>query len=63
MPLRINELTSNIQVTDQDSRLSQDEINRIINIALEKFREEQEHLARVQEETQLIEGASEIEPY
>jgi hypothetical protein len=35
----------------------------IVNIALEKFREEQEHLARVQEETQLMEGASEIEPY
>jgi tRNA(Phe) wybutosine-synthesizing methylase Tyw3 len=63
MPLRINEMTSNIQVTGQDSRLSKNEINMIVNIALEKFREEQEHLARVQEETQLMEGASEIEPY
>lgn len=63
MPLRINELTSNIQVTGQDSRLSENEINMIVNIALEKFREEQEHLARVREETQLMEGASEIEPY
>jgi hypothetical protein len=63
MPLRINEITSNVQVSGQETQLSENEINRVVNIVLQKFREEQEHQARVMAETTIRDGVSELEPY
>ena len=63
MPLRINELTSNVQVTGQEPRLLEDQIERIVQVVLERVREDQDHQARVQEETTIRNGVSEVEPY
>ncbi len=63
MPLRINELTSNVRVTGGESRLSDEEIMTIVTIVLERIREEQEHQGRILEESRIRNQASEIEPY
>lgn len=63
MPLRINKITSNVQITGVENRLSDEEIFRIVNIVLARIREEQEHQNRVSEESKIRNQASEIEPY
>lgn len=63
MPLRINNMTSNVRVTGQESPLSQDELNRIVNTVLAQVREEMGHQQRVLNETKIRDGVSEVEPY
>ncbi len=63
MPLRINEITSNVQINPGESRLSDNEISRIINIVMERIKEDQDHQNRILEESKIRNQASEIEPY
>ncbi len=63
MALRINELTSTVRVMGGEGRFSEEEITAIVNIVLERIREEEEHKNRVLEETEIRDRASEIEPY
>lgn len=63
MPLRINNMTSNVRVTGQEGQLSQDEINRIVNIVLTQVNEELAHRDRVLDETKIRDSVSEVEPY
>lgn len=63
MPLRINEITSNVDVTGGEVSLSNAQIDQIVRIVLEKIDEKQAHQARVSEESMIRDQASEIEPY
>jgi uncharacterized protein YjcR len=63
MPVRINEMTSNVRVTGAESSLPEDEISKIIKIVLERIKEDQEHQHRILEESTIRNQASEIEPY
>lgn len=63
MPVRINNMTSNVRVTGREGQLSQDEINRIVNIVLTRVNEEMGHQNRVLDETKIRDGVSEVEPY
>ena len=61
MPIRINEITSNIQITGEKNTLSQTELLRIVNIVLEEIRKEQEHEKRVSEEREIKKQISDID--
>lgn len=63
MPVRINNMTSNVRVTGQEGPLSRDEINRVVNIVLAQVKEEMGHQNRVLDETKIRDGVSEVEPY
>jgi hypothetical protein len=63
MPLRINELTSNVRVTEGTGALSERDLARIVSIVMQRIREEQEHQRRVSDESTIRNQASEIEPY
>jgi len=63
MPVRINEMTSNIQLTDGDSPISDDMTERLVQIVLQRLREEGQYQSRVRDETGIKEGVSEIDPY
>lgn len=63
MPLHINEITSNVEVTGGDTLITGGEIDKIVRIVLARVKEELEHEKRVLEETTIREQASEVEPY
>jgi len=63
MPLRINELTSNVRVAGNDGSSLNGQIERIVQIVLERVRAEQGRMTRTREETMIRDGVSEVEPY
>lgn len=63
MPLRINEITSDVHVSGEEKGLSTEAINGIVAIVMDRIREEQEHQNRILEECKIRDQASEIEPY
>ena len=63
MPVRINEMISNVQLTGGDSPVSEDMTERLVQIVLQRLREEAQYQGRVRDETGIREGVSEIDPY
>lgn len=63
MPVRINEMTSNVQLTGGDSPINEDMTERLVQIVLQRLKEEEQYQGRVRDETGIKEGVSEIEPY
>lgn len=63
MPLQINEITSNVEVTGGDTSITGGEIERIVRIVLARVKEDLEHERRILEEIAVREQASEVEPY
>jgi hypothetical protein len=63
MPLRVNEITSNVEVMGGETSITDREIEKIVRIALARVKEELEHQMRISEEISIRDQASEIEPY
>jgi hypothetical protein len=63
MPLRINEISSTVQLSGEDQKLSEADISKIVAVVLDRIRENDEHQKRVIEERTIRNQASEIEPY
>ena len=55
MPVRINNLESNVTVVDGEpsGQISAKEVERIVHIVLDRVREEQERNRRIDEETRI----------
>jgi len=63
MPLRINEISSQVRVSGRDAGIPAEIVDRIVQIVLERVREERAREERIAEETAIRNQASEIEPY
>ncbi len=63
MPIRINEMTSNVRLTGGDSPINEDMIERLVQIVLQRLKEEEQYQGRIRDETCIREGVSEIAPY
>ncbi len=64
MPVRINEMTSNVRMTGGgDSPMDESMTERLVQIVLQRLREEDGHRDRVRDETGIRDGVSEIDPY
>ncbi len=60
MPVRINNLESDVRVMEGEpsKRLSENEIERIVRIVMERIREEQYRMERISEETRITNKVS-----
>lgn len=64
MPVRINEMTSNVRLTGEGGpAMDESMTERLVQIVLQRLREEEEYRGRVRDETGIRDGVSEIDPY
>jgi hypothetical protein len=63
MPLRINEITSNVEVSGGETSVSGGEIEEIFRKVLARVKEDLEHQMQISQESLIRDQASEIEPY
>lgn len=63
MPVRINEMTSNVRLTEGDSPVNEEMVERLVRIVLQRLRQEAQYQERIRDETGIREGVSEIDPY
>jgi hypothetical protein len=63
MPVRINEMTSNVQLIEGDSPINEEMTERLVQIVLQRLREAEQYQGRIRDETGIKEGVSEIDPY
>lgn len=63
MPLRINEITSNVNITGGDTAIRDAEIERIVRIVIERVKQELKNEQQILEESSIKDQASEVEPY
>jgi hypothetical protein len=63
VPLRVNEITSNVEVTGGETLIGDGEIERIVRIVLARVKEELKYDERTLEESSIREQASDVEPY
>jgi hypothetical protein len=63
MPLRVNEITSNVEVMGDETQPSGVEIENIFRKMLARVKEELKHEQRISEENTIRDQASEVEPY
>ncbi len=61
MDVRINEVSSRVNVTDSQAMLSPQVIQQILRLAREHIREELDHDRRVEAERRLQQGVSETQ--
>lgn len=63
MPLNVNEITSNVEVTGGETPINNGHIEKIVRVVLERVKEDLDHQMRILEESAIRDQASEVEPY
>ncbi|MBN2440642.1 MAG: hypothetical protein JXJ04_04835 [Spirochaetales bacterium] len=63
MPIRINELTSDVHIEGSETAISRRDIEMIVRIVMQRIREEQERGERIQGERTITDRASDARFY